>query len=170
MTDTLEGTSAAVPLDDAWHVVEAVWESLLGVLPAPSAPVDVADDWLSAVVTVDGDWRGAVAFSCPSATARHVSRTMLDVDQDNGGPEPEDVDDAVREMVNVVGGNIKALVPGGRVLGLPTIVAGPPAVDGDLVGGLHVGWPRHVAHVGIWHTGSPRSTPSPTHRTNTPTR
>jgi chemotaxis protein CheX len=149
-------------MDDVWNVVEAVWESLLGVWPAPAEPVHVGDDWWSAVVTVDGGWRGAVSFSCSFRTAQHVSRTMLDLAGDEPDPDVEDVEDAVREVVNVLGGNVKALVPGGRSLGLPVLECGRPALDGDLVGEVHVGWPGHVAHVGIWHTGSPALHPSTT--------
>ena len=141
-------------MDDVWHVVEAVWESLLGVWPTPAEPVGVAEDWLSAVVTVDGDWRGAVSLSCPIRTALHMSRTMLDVAGDEPDPDLEDVEDAMREVVNVIGGNVKALVPGGRSLGLPVVAVGRPAVEGDLAGELHVGWPGHLARVAVWRSGS----------------
>jgi chemotaxis protein CheX len=155
-TDTTALDSEALPLmDDVWNVVEAVWESLLGVWPAPVEPVHVAEDWLSAVVTVDGDWRGAVSFSCSLRTAQHVARTMLDLAGDEPDRDLEDVEDAVREVVNVLGGNVKALVPGGRALGLPVLTVGAPAIDGDLVGDVHVGWPGHVARVGIWRIGAP---------------
>jgi hypothetical protein len=150
----LSGTAPApVELEHVWNVVEAVWESLLGCWPTPAEPVDVRDDWVTAVITVDGDWPGAVALSCPRPTALHMGRAMLDLTSDEPDPEPEDVDDAVREVVNVLGGNVKALVPGGRALGLPALLAGAPVVDGELVGELFVGWPGHVARLGLWHTG-----------------
>ena len=157
---TAVGTAPALPLDDVWDVVEAVWESLLGVWPLPlepAEPVDVGDDWLTAVVALDGDWSGAVALSCPPRTAQHMSRTMLDLAGDEPDPEPEDVEDAVREVANVLGGNVKALVPGGRALGLPELLAGPPDVEGHLVAELHVGWPGHLARLGVWRTGADQS-------------
>jgi chemotaxis protein CheX len=149
-----------VPLDDVWNVVEEVWESMLGCAPAPAEPVAVQDDWLTAVVTVDGDWSGAVALSCSPRTAVQVGRALLDLTGDEPDPEPEDVEDAVREVVNVLGGNVKALVPGGRALGLPVLVPSASAVGGDLVGALDVGWPGHVARLGLWSTGSTASTAS----------
>jgi chemotaxis protein CheX len=154
---------APVPLDDVWSVVEEVWVSLLGCSPAPAEPVDVQDDWLTAVVTVDGDWHGAVGLSCSPRTALHISRAMLDLTVEEPDPEPEDVEDAVREVVNVLGGNVKALVPGGRRLGLPVLVPSASAVGGDPVGGLDVGWAGHVARLGLWHTGS-NDEPSPIHQ------
>jgi len=50
-------------MNHVWNVVEAVWESLLGCWPAPAEPVDVQEDWVTAVITVDGDWPGVVALS-----------------------------------------------------------------------------------------------------------
>jgi chemotaxis protein CheX len=153
--------TAPPPLaDDVWHVVEGVWESLLGTWPAPAAPVAPGPDWLTAVVTVDGDWSGAVSFSCPPRTALHVSRAMLDLTSEEPDPDREDVEDAVREVVNVLGGNVKALVPGGRSLGLPALTR-TPDVDGQLVDELHVGWPGHVARVGVWRA-DPTDRPSRT--------
>lgn len=145
-------------MDDVWSVVEAVWESLLGAWPAPVAPAGVGEDWLSAVVTVDGDWRGEVSLSCSLRTAQHMSRTMLEVAGDEPDPDVEDVEDAMREVVNVIGGNVKALVPGGRSLGLPVLAVGSPAVDGDLVGELHVGWPGRYARVAVWRNSPPVAT------------
>ena len=40
--------------------------------------------------------------------------------------EEEDVDDALGELANVVGGNVKAVLPGPSVLGLPETGTTPP--------------------------------------------
>ena len=143
-----------VPMGEVWNVVEAVWESLLGVWPAPGEPVDVGTDWLSAVVAVDGDWRGAVALSCPPRTAQHISRTMLDLAGDDPDPDADDVDDAVREVANVLGGNVKALVPGGLILGLPVLSVGRPVVEGRVVGEAHMNWPGHIARIAVWRSSA----------------
>jgi chemotaxis protein CheX len=157
------GAAPAPSMDEIWHVVEGVWESMLGCWPAPAEPGEVGADWLTAVITVTGEWSGTVRFSCPPSTARHVGRAMLELTGEEPDPEPEDVEDAVREVVNVLGGNIKALVPGGRSLGLPVLTHGAPAVDGSLVGTLGVSWPGHVAHVDVWHR-DPAEQSSPNHQ------
>jgi len=94
-----------------------------------------------------------MATGAAPPTALHVGRAMLDLTGDDPDPEPDDVDDAVREVVNVIGGNVKALVPGGRALGLPALRSGATVVDGELTGELFIGWPGHVARLGLWHTG-----------------
>ena len=152
------------PVAEVWNVVEAVWESLLEAWPSPAEPLAVEADWLTAVVSVDGDWSGAVALSCPPRTALHMSRTMLDLAWDDPEPEPDDIADAVREVVNVLGGNVKALVAGARALGPPVLAVGRPNLEGHLVAELHVGWPGHAARVGVWR-GHSRPLP----HTNTPT-
>jgi chemotaxis protein CheX len=150
----------ALPTADVWGVVEVVWGSLLGTCPSPVEPLVVGPDWVSAVVTLDGSWRGSVAFSCPPRTADHVARTMLELAAAEPDPDPEDVEDAVREVVNVLGGNVKALLPGGRSLGLPTVVLGPPRVAGELAGALDIGWPGHVARVAVWSVAEDGDAPS----------
>ena len=39
--------------------------------------------------------------------------------------DDEDVDDALGELANVVGGNVKAVLPGPSVLGLPEVGTAP---------------------------------------------
>lgn len=152
--DAGPGPTSAPRSDDVWNVVEAVWESLLGVWPTPAEAVQVGADWPSALVRIEGGWRGTVALSCPPRTAQHVARTMLDLSGDEAHPDTDAIEDAVREAANVIGGNVKALVAGGDRLSLPTVTAGPPAVDGDLVVDIAVGWPGHVARLGVWRTPS----------------
>ena len=41
--------------------------------------------------------------------------------------EDEDVADALGELANVVGGNVKAVLPGPSVLGLPEVGSAPAA-------------------------------------------
>ena len=90
------------------------------------------DDALSAWVEIVGPWNGAVVLTCGRATAEELSRCLL---AEHAPPvlDKEDVDDALGELANVVGGNVKAVLPGPSVLGLPEVASGsgPAAVAGD---------------------------------------
>jgi chemotaxis protein CheX len=47
--------------------------------------------------------------------------------------DAEDVDDALGELANVVGGNVKAVLPGPSVLGLPEVGTAPePGLPADI--------------------------------------
>lgn len=108
-------------------IVDQVWESLLGS-PAVdwSGPPDrlrSATTVLTAEITLTGDWTGMVRLTCGPATARSLAATML-----GAGPGEvlldEDVEDAVGEVVNVVGGNVKGTLRGSTSLGLPRVAGG----------------------------------------------
>ncbi len=130
--------SAATPvLDDVLAVTEDVWMALLGeeepLLPrdsAPGAPFDAATAW-SAATTVSGGWHGVVTVELDEAVARRLTARMLDLPAAEDAADG-DVADAVGELVNMVGGNVKSLMPGPSVLSLPSVAAGRAAFPSDV--------------------------------------
>ena len=62
------------------------------------------------------------ASRTPCATA--VTDAMLGLDPGDGPRPAEDVADAVGELVNMIGGNVKSLMPGPSTLSLPLVRAG----------------------------------------------
>ena len=54
--------------------------------------------------------------SCPGACSRSTRRRCID---------DEDIEDALGELANVVGGNVKAVLPGPSALGLPEVGVRP---------------------------------------------
>ena len=121
-------------MTDVQMVVEEVWTSFLGheepLLPGP--PGDLAIGW-SAAVTITGEWHGTVSVELPTEVAEAVTRRMLGlVDSADRTPD-EDVADAVGELVNMIGGNVKSLMPGPSVLSLPVVAAGRVARPSDSV-------------------------------------
>lgn len=143
-TDDVEGPD----LDDVSSVTEDVWMALLGeeemLAPRPvpaGSPFDAAGAW-SATVSVTGGWQGVVTLELDEDVARKVTARMLAIpgpDEVNDG----DVADAVGELVNMVGGNIKSLMRGPSTLSLPSVAAGRAAFASDV---------REVCRVDLaWH-------------------
>jgi CheY-specific phosphatase CheX len=89
--------------------------------------VPEADDALAAEVTLRGDWNGSVRLVCDPATADRLARTMLAVNSQTTLPD-RDVHDALGEVVNIVGGNVKGALGGQTSLGLPVVA--PHSADG----------------------------------------
>lgn len=127
----------APDLEDVRSVTEDVWMALLGedealaprAVPA-GAPFDAAGAW-SAAVTVTGGWQGVITIELDETVARTVTARMLDipaVDEVHDG----DAADAVGELVNMVGGSIKSLMPGPSTLSLPSVAAGRAAFASDV--------------------------------------
>ncbi|SFC32604.1 chemotaxis protein CheX [Nocardioides terrae] len=122
----------APALTDVHAIVDQVWTSFLGevepLLPAdvaPGGPFPAGQAW-SAAVSVSGGWDATVTVELSAALAVSLTTTMLGLE----GPEaPDDADlaDAVGELVNMVGGNLKSLMPGPSALSLPAVAAGRAA-------------------------------------------
>jgi chemotaxis protein CheX len=140
MSDT---TTVEPALADLQTVVEEVWTSFLGDDEplVVGVPGDVATGW-SAAVTVTGAWEGMISVELPTATAEEVCRRMLGVDD----TRDEDVADAVGELVNMIGGNVKSLMPGPGVLSLPVVAAGRVARSSDTA---------EVCRLDAWWAGAP---------------
>jgi chemotaxis protein CheX len=106
-------------------IAEEAWIALVGedevLVPVPEKlPADVLSSWVDVV----GPWTGTVVLTTGVQTAADLTRALL-------GPaapellEHEDVADAFGEIANVVGGNVKAALPGPSALSLPDVGEAP---------------------------------------------
>jgi chemotaxis protein CheX len=137
--------------DVLWSIVAEVWES---ILEQPAARADHAfnlDDALTAAVTISGDWDGVVTFTCPQPAAVAIARAMLALGPDDEVSD-EDVADALGEVVNVVGGQVKSLCPGDNHLGLPLVSHGMVLPHAQPCCRTGVEWAGHVARVAVWRS------------------
>jgi hypothetical protein len=118
-------------------IAQEAWSALVGedefLVPLPGGlPEDAISSWVS----VAGPWNGTVVITCGLSTAEQLSRELL---KNHAPPviENEDIEDALGELANVVGGNVKAVLPGPSALGLPVVgtapEAGPDTVRVDLL-------------------------------------
>jgi CheY-specific phosphatase CheX len=107
------------------EVTQSVWSTVVGVSVhrrvAPEAEAGTGRT-LEGSVQITGAWEGAVALSCSATLARKAAATMF-------GLVPEaasttDTQDAIGELTNMTGGNIKSLLPEPCRLSLPTVVEG----------------------------------------------
>ena len=114
------------------EIAEQAWTALVGEdevlvpLPAP-LPAVTRSSWVEIV----GPWTGTVVLTCGADTAVELTGALLR----GHAPavlEDEDVDDALGELANVVGGNVKAVLPGPSVLGLPEVGSAPEAGPGSV--------------------------------------
>ena len=129
-------------IDEA--TVEAIageaWVALVGedevLVPLPG---DLPAETVSAWVDVVGPWTGSVVLTTGRQTAADLTRALLG----QAAPElldHEDVADAFGEIANVVGGNVKAALPGPSTLGLPQVGEAPGVRNPEDVCRLEVLW------------------------------
>ncbi len=106
-------------------IAQEAWISLVGeeevLVPLPGeAVVDPVSSWVDIV----GPWTGSVVLTTGRRTAEELTRALLR-DYAPDVLEDEDVADAFGEIANVVGGNVKAALPGPSGLSLPDVGEAP---------------------------------------------
>ncbi|SOC52155.1 Chemotaxis phosphatase CheX [Blastococcus aggregatus] len=106
-------------------IAQEAWISLVGedevLVPLPGEPVT---DPVSSWVDVVGPWTGSVVLTTGRRTAEELTRALLR-EHSPEVLEDEDVVDAFGEIANVVGGNVKAALPGSSGLSLPDVGEAP---------------------------------------------
>jgi chemotaxis protein CheX len=117
---------AALRVEDLQEIVEQVWSSYLDpdgiepLLPVYDA-VGLKTD-MHASVSITGTWHGHVVVACNESAAKNCSAAFLAMEVDEVGDE--DMMDVLGELANIVGGNVKSMLPPGCFVSLPTVVTG----------------------------------------------
>jgi len=106
-------------------------------------------------IDIGGSWSGRVEISTSLAAARRVAASLFSL-------RPEVLDqseilDALGELVNVVGGNIKSILPAPTSLSVPQVADGPGEwrFDALLEREILLSWNSEPVVVRVWSTGSP---------------
>lgn len=87
--------------------------------PVPPVP---GGRTLDGVINITGAWAGALVLQVPEHVARRAASVMFEIEEDSA--TLEDMQDAVGELTNMTGGNVKALLEGHCALSLPAVVEG----------------------------------------------
>jgi len=153
---TTGADASAVTAEQITEIAQEVWESFLGLtlLPHPlgsDAPT-ITGRHMTGCVAVSGEWNGSVFLACDGELAAAAAEAMFAADP--GSLSADEVSDALGELTNMVGGNIKSLLPAPSRLSVPTTSVGqagsvriPGAVLLDRVVLLSAPGPVHIS---IW--------------------
>jgi hypothetical protein len=150
--------------DEVTSIAGDVWTSLVGfeeqLSPLEQPPAHLPLDALSAWVLVVGPWSGSLVVTCAPSTAAALTRAVLRADDDEELTE-EDVADALGEVANVIGGNVKSLLVEPSHLGLPQVGPGMEAPAGRVVVQLDLSWRGQPVCLSLRSaTAAPTTTPS----------
>jgi chemotaxis protein CheX len=108
------------------QMVQSAWMSLFntGLQHANGTPKATEDaDFITACVDITGATQGHVILSCDARLASEMAAAIFAVDP--GAVSEEQVNDVLREAVNMIGGQIKTLLPGPCKLSLPQVSKKP---------------------------------------------
>lgn len=106
---------------DLPRVLDEVMFGLLGERDVDAAP-PVAAGFLSCRVTIRGGFEGEVIVSATLGLVSSIAEQMFE-DELQGQPTYADARDALREVSNIIAGNLKPLFGADNQLGLPEDLA-----------------------------------------------
>ena len=133
-------------------IAEDVFAALIDGEPghlSPDEPAELADP-LYAWVDMHADVSGRVLLAADAATAQDLVRALLRLGDDEA-VEDEDLVDAFGEVANVVGGNLKALLPVQGTLTLPRVGRTEPSTEGaTVVDRVPLAWRGQPFDISVW--------------------
>jgi chemotaxis protein CheX len=113
----------AVTADQVVEIARDVWSSFLGMELEP-VPDDLAPTGatVTGCVHVSGEWNGSVFLQCSAEHATAAAEAMFMAEPGSLGED--EVGDALGELTNMVGGNVKSLLPEPSRLSIPSVARG----------------------------------------------
>jgi chemotaxis protein CheX len=112
--------------DDLIGLTGAIWESVLGMGARPidpsAATARLGGRTMTSCVHITGEWEGSLAMTFGPALSRRLAAGMFGLD--DADLDDELVRDAVGELANIAGGNVKGMVAAETELSLPQVIEG----------------------------------------------
>jgi chemotaxis protein CheX len=108
------------------EISQEIWESLLGMeIEASDAAGNAFADskrTVTGFVNIGGAWEGTILLEVSDTLSQQFAAAMLGISPDE--VSDQDVADALGELTNMVGGNIKSLLPAPSNLSIPSVAEG----------------------------------------------
>ena len=109
------------------EAVLTIWTTMVGLeaIPAPFNTSDMKrlnSGLLTGCVQITGAWRGAVLVNCYVSLARKFASSMFGMSEHE--VTPQDINDALGELTNMIGGSFKSFLPESSTLSLPVVIEG----------------------------------------------
>ena len=143
--------------NDLAEMVEQVWGSYLdpeGISPLIPTHDANQPSAVHSSVSITGSWSGHVVYASSTVAARRAAAAFLAMEPDE--VSPEDLADVLGELANIVGGNVKAMLPAGAMLSLPQVVLAPETAtrypNAERITGLFGTWEGEPVSVSMWQS------------------
>ena len=143
--------------NDLAEMVEQVWMSYLdpeGVSPLIPTYDENQPSEVHSSVSITGSWTGHVVYASSTAAARRAAAAFLAMEADE--VSEEDLSDTLGELANIVGGNVKAMLPPGAMLSLPQVVMAPESTarypNTERISGVYGLWEGEPVSISMWQS------------------
>jgi chemotaxis protein CheX len=141
--------------DDLEVITREVWSTFLDGDPAglvADATV-MTDDKITGCVHLSGAYTGSIMLQCSPPAARDAAAALFSIAP--GDVTQTELVDAIGEIANMVGGNVKSMLPGPSALSLPSVVQGQLDVPGaQVVRQVQLAWRTQPVVVSLWQQAS----------------
>jgi len=142
---------------DLAEMVEQVWVSYLdpeGVSPLVVHGDNKQSSEVHSTVSITGSWHGHLVYASSQYAAKKAAAAFLAMEPDE--VSQEDISDVLGELANIVGGNVKAMLPTGCFLSLPTVVLAPDTASyypaAERISGLYGSWEGEPVSISVWQS------------------
>jgi chemotaxis protein CheX len=110
--------------EDIFSIAQNVLDTMVKVeaFVQQDRRLDDIENHVTGCIQISGTWQGAVVLQTTDGFARNAASRMLCIE--NIDLTRDDIQDAMAELTNMIGGNIKSQVPGPSYLSLPTVTTG----------------------------------------------
>ena len=143
--------------NDLAEMVEQVWESYLdpeGISPLIPTYDENQPSEVHSSVSITGSWTGYIVYASSTQAARRAAAAFLAMEVDE--ISQEDLSDVLGELANIVGGNVKAMLPPGAFLSLPQVVLAPESTarfpNTQRISGVYGVWYGEPVSISMWQS------------------
>jgi chemotaxis protein CheX len=151
------GVDVVVSEDDLAEMVEQVWVSYVdpqGVSPLIPTDDENQPSEVHSSVSITGSWNGVVVYASSTTAAKRAAAAFLAMGEDE--VSAEDLSDVLGELANIIGGNVKAMLPAGALLSLPQVVLASESASkypsAQRVTGLYGVWDGEPVSISMWQS------------------
>ncbi|MFC7528136.1 chemotaxis protein CheX [Actinoplanes sp. GCM10030250] len=145
--------------NDLAEMVEQVWEAYLdpeGVNPLIPTYDENQPSEVHSSVSITGSWNGHIVYASSRTAAQRAAAAFLAMELEE--VSDEDISDTLGELANIVGGNVKAMLPPGAQLSLPQVVLVPESSarfpNTQRVTGVYGMWEGEPVSISMWQSSS----------------
>ena len=113
---------AIVLQNELVQFVNNIWDSLLKLPVSPSDKIfkpEGQGNTLASCIHITGAWQGSVTLYCSTDLAKKIATTMIPIPMED--LTTADIQDVMGEIVNMVAGNVKSLLPQPSAISLPSV-------------------------------------------------
>ncbi len=106
--------------ETVYRIIQDTWASTLGFQVARLPPEEYSEAGAFTVcVKITGAWDGEVRLHCSQELARSIATAIFQINPENIGSG--EILDALSELIHIIGGNLKSLLPHPVTLSLPAL-------------------------------------------------